>query len=60
MFVIWNPEARKYVSQPGSRSSYTAKLELARTYPTKEAAERECCDNERVRSVADIMAGSFR
>lgn len=35
-----------YVAQPGSQSSYTQKLEHARRFETKEAADRECCENE--------------
>ena len=38
----------KYVSPAGSRSSYTNKLQEARRFPTREAADRECCGNERV------------
>lgn len=40
----------KYVAMPGSKNSYTAKLERARLFPTREAAERErCVNNEYVR-----------
>lgn len=36
-----------YVAQPGSKHSYTNKLERARQFPTKDAAEGDRCpDNE--------------
>ena len=34
-----------YVAKPGDHS-YTQKLQHARTWPTREAAERERCGNE--------------
>jgi hypothetical protein len=46
----------KYAAPPGRSSSYTAKLEEARQFPTAEAAERErCVENERVASVASLL-----
>ncbi len=39
-------QGRGYVSTPGSASSYTRDLRRARTWPTRETAERECCGNE--------------
>lgn len=47
-YIIKNIETGKYVSRSGSEHSYTAKLQDARTFPTREAAQTECCGNERV------------
>lgn len=44
-----------FVSPPGSERSYTAHLQFARTFPTREAAERECCANERVRPLEECV-----
>jgi hypothetical protein len=45
-----------YVAQPGSNSSYTRTLENARTFATREAAERERCPgNEYVVSLDEVM-----
>jgi len=44
-----------YVSKPGSAKSYTHKLQDARAWPSREAAQRECCENERVVRVNDEM-----
>lgn len=54
MFIILN-EKGKYVSRPGSQKSYTTKLENARIFSTKEAAESNKCSNERVVSLYDLM-----
>jgi hypothetical protein len=53
-----------YVALPGSKHSYTKKLEQARQYPTKDAAEGDRCpDNEIVldydSEVAQVMAASL-
>jgi hypothetical protein len=57
MYVIVRADG-KFVTRPGYNTSYTAKLQEARTFPTKEEAERErCVENEYVRSVASIMLG---
>jgi hypothetical protein len=45
-----------YVARPGSLRSYTRKLQHARTFATREQAERERCpENERVVTVEDAM-----
>jgi hypothetical protein len=36
-----------YLARPGSQHSYTRKLEHAQTFPTREAAQAQCCENER-------------
>lgn len=56
-YVIRRNEDGKFVSQLGSKSSYTQFLQKARTWPTREAAAADCCGNERVMSVADAMGG---
>ena len=55
MYVLIRHDDRKYVARPGSEHSYTRRLEEARTWPTKEAAEPERCENESCVSVASIM-----
>lgn len=47
-FVIWNMTQRKYVAPPGLKSSYTTNILKAQTFPTREAAEADCCGDERV------------
>ncbi len=55
MYVIIRSDGL-FVAPPGQRSSYTKKLQHARTFPTREAAERERCPgNERVVALADCM-----
>lgn len=44
-----------YVARSGSKSSYTRNLQHARPFNSRESAQRECCDNERVRSVDDCI-----
>lgn len=45
-----------YVARPGSRGSYTGKLQEARVYPTRQAAEADrCVENERVLSVDEAI-----
>jgi hypothetical protein len=50
-FVIWNLSQRKYVAPPGLKSSYTQFIHKARKFPSREAAEHECCGDEQVRKV---------
>ena len=45
-YVIKREEDGKYVSRPGSANSYARLLQQSRTWPTREAAERERCGNE--------------
>lgn len=45
-----------YVAPAGSRGSYVRELQRARTFPTREAAERERCpENERVVHTDDAL-----
>ena len=45
-----------YVSKPGSKRSYTKKLEAARVYPTRSEADADRCpDNEVTLAVSDIV-----
>jgi hypothetical protein len=56
-FVIVRNDG-KFVTPPGSAGSYTVFLQLARTFPTREAAERELCpENERVVPVEECLRG---
>jgi hypothetical protein len=50
-FVIWNLSQRKYVAPLGLKSSYTQFIHKARTFPTRQAAEADCCGDERVREI---------
>lgn len=46
-----------YVAKPGSNSSYTHRLEDARVYPTREAAERDRCPgNEAIRELREVFS----
>lgn len=55
MYVIVRTDG-KFVAPPGQAKSYTDKLQHARTFPTREEAEKERCPgNESVRSVASIL-----
>jgi hypothetical protein len=56
MFVIKRTDrGSTYVSRDGSGHSYTTRLEAARTWPTREAAQVHCCGNEMVVAVAAIV-----
>lgn len=44
-------EDGRYVTPPGQAKSYTADVMRARRFPTREAAEREACGNERAQEV---------
>jgi hypothetical protein len=44
-----------YVAVSGSESSYTRNLDRARRFPTREAAQRDACDNESVVPVDDHL-----
>lgn len=51
-FVIRRSNDSKYVTNPGSQSSYTAFLQYARIFPSQEEAERNrCVENEYVEEV---------
>lgn len=55
MYVIMRSDGA-FVAPSGSRSSYVRCLQYARTFATREAAQRECCPgNETVRAVADFF-----
>lgn len=55
MYVIINNDTGKYTTPPGSERSYTDKLQDARTFATRDAAERECCGNERIVPVLEAL-----
>lgn len=56
MYVIRRTEDSKFVAMPGSQSSYTQHLQSARTFTTREAAEREICpENEVIVDVASLL-----
>jgi hypothetical protein len=47
-FVIWSHTARAYVAPAGQERSFTGDFRKARKFATREAAERECCGDEKV------------
>lgn len=48
----------RYVAPAGSARSYTTRLERARIFATREAAEAERCpENERIETVAEQFGG---
>lgn len=48
-----------YVSKPGSASTWTKKLQDARIWPTREAAQRELCvENERIVPLSSLLHGT--
>lgn len=55
MYVIKRIEDGKFVAKVGSKSSYTNALQNARKFATREAAEADCCGNERAVSLAEAM-----
>ena len=60
MFVIRRNDGA-FVAPSGSRGSYTLALQHARTFATREAAERELCpDNENIVPVDSIMRSPGR
>lgn len=56
-YVLVNNDNGRYVAPGGQESSYTTKLEHAKTYPTREAAEKDACGNERAVPVDSLMRG---
>jgi hypothetical protein len=57
MWVLWRTDqGRGWVTRPGSRGSYSRRLQDARTWPTREAAEADRCpENEVAERVEDIL-----
>lgn len=57
--LIRTDQGGGYVARPGSKSSYTLKLQQACVYPTKEAAELDSCpENEIAVSVESQLSGA--
>lgn len=53
--LIRNSDGR-YVAPPGMDKSYVDRLEEARVFPTRAAAERErCVDSESVAPLTDLL-----
>lgn len=48
MSWVLRRENGDYVAPSGSHFAYTRFLEVARKYPTREAAKADACGNERV------------
>jgi hypothetical protein len=46
MFWVIRNSNGLWVSRPGSRSSFTNKIQCAQKFSSKEEAQRQCCGNE--------------
>lgn len=57
MLYVIRREDGKFVAQRGRQHSYTNRLQEAQTWPSFDSAQRECCDNEHVTTVEDVMHG---
>jgi len=58
MFVIEHTDGGRYVARPGSHGAYTRLLQHARTFRTREEAERERCpENERIVDLRYALMG---
>jgi hypothetical protein len=60
MAYVIQREDGKYVAVHGSQHSYTSKLERAQIYDTREAADRDRCDNERAVEVTSYGGATMR
>lgn len=60
MSFIIQRQPREYVTCPGAAKSYTSSLIRVRKWPTREAAEREACGNERVIDLRELVAFDLR
>ena len=54
MNFVLKREDGKFVAHPGSEKSYTRKIELARVYFSREAAEADKCGNETIVTVRAV------
>ena len=54
-YVIVRNEDGKYVSLSGRQHSYTTRIEHAKTFSTREAAQGDCCGNEHAVSIENIL-----
>lgn len=54
-YVIKRTNDGAYVAPAGEKASYTGYLDRARTFATREEAEREKCGNEVVADVNDCL-----
>lgn len=55
MFVIQRLPDGAFATPPGSVRSYTSRLQDARVYETWAEAERDRCENERIRTMEEVM-----
>lgn len=53
--VIFRTSDGQYVAKSGQKRSYTEKLQDAKVYRTKESAEKDACENERVVRISDTL-----
>lgn len=57
-YILKNIHTGCWVTPSGSARSYTNKLQNARIFHTREAAERERCGNERIQTVEEATNAS--
>lgn len=55
-YILKRNEDGAYVARPGSRGSYTVRLQDARVFQTRDAAERDRCGNETITTPDAEMA----
>lgn len=54
-FVIIHDTTSQFVTETGSKYSYSDYLEEARLYPTLDAAKADCCGNEHVGEIDHLL-----
>ena len=45
-YFVYNTTQKKYVAQPGQKSSFTKDILQARRFTSREAAQADCCGDE--------------
>lgn len=50
-----SPWVGAYVAPPGSKCSYTRRLEDAQVFSSVDNARRNACENERPTSISDLL-----
>jgi hypothetical protein len=55
MYVLVRTKDSKFVNKAGRKNSYTSNLQNARIFETDKHAEINCCSNEHIIAVANIL-----
>ncbi len=58
-FVVIHNTTSQYVTEPGSKLSYTDYLEEARRFNTAIEAEQNCCGNEHIGMIDRMLDLGF-